>query len=108
MSRPAADAVFQALADPTRRQLFELLAKAGELSVTDLTRQVPVSQPMVSRHLAMLRTAQLVTDRQQNREHLFSARGEGLAPLADWMSRQSQFWSDRFDALDGLLAKMDN
>lgn len=101
------EALFRALGDPTRRALFERLARVGEQSVHALTEQAGVSQPMVSRHLGALKAAGLVTDRRQGRETHYRARPEGLAPLVDWMALYGAFWNERFDALENLLGRMD-
>jgi DNA-binding transcriptional ArsR family regulator len=108
MTPVTSDVVFQALGDPTRRKLFEMLTDEGEQNVRQLTAQIGVSQPMVSRHLASLRNAGLVSGRREGREHHFSVRPEGLVPLADWMTRQGHFWNARLDDLENLLSRMDN
>jgi DNA-binding transcriptional ArsR family regulator len=82
----ASDALFKTLADPTRRTIFERLARDGEQTVHALTDQSGVSQPMVSRHLGALKLAGLVIDRRAGRETYYSAQPGALAPLVDWMS----------------------
>jgi DNA-binding transcriptional ArsR family regulator len=101
------DIVFSALSDPTRRALFERLAREGEHNVHALTSGAGVSQPMVSRHLGALKRAGLVTDRRDGRETHYSARMPGLAPLIDWTSQMTGFWQSRFDDLEDLLKRMD-
>src|SRR3546814_9645089 len=101
------DSLFRALADPTRRALFERLCEHGEQTVGALTADAGVSQPAVSKHLAILRQAGLVIDRQQGRQAHYSARPAALAPLADWTGRMTGFWPARFEALDDLLGRMD-
>jgi DNA-binding transcriptional ArsR family regulator len=108
MTPAPSDAIFQALGDPTRRKLYEMLTEEGEQNVRQLTAQIGVSQPMVSRHLASLRNAGLVSERREGREHHFSVRLEGLASLAGWMTRQGHFWNARLDDLEDLLTRMDN
>jgi DNA-binding transcriptional ArsR family regulator len=103
----AADDVFRALADPTRRALFERLVREGEQTVRALTDFAGVSQPAVSKHLALLKVAGLVKDRPAGRQVHYRADPQGLAPLGDWMGRYSAFWQDRFDRLDDLLERMD-
>ena len=103
----APDALFKTLADPTRRAIFERLAKGGEQTVWMLTDDAGVSQPAVSKHLAQLKEAGLVRDRREGRETHYSARPQGLAPLIDWMSHYSAFWHDKFDRLEDLLKRMD-
>ncbi|MFZ0580520.1 MAG: metalloregulator ArsR/SmtB family transcription factor [Candidatus Acidiferrales bacterium] len=102
-----ADDLFKALADPTRRALFERLARDGEQTVHALTEHSGVSQPAVSKHLGVLKHAKLVRDRRAGRETHYSAQPQALAPLADWMSVYGAFWRDRFDRLESLLKRMD-
>jgi DNA-binding transcriptional ArsR family regulator len=103
----AADSLFKALADPTRRAIFERLARDGEHTVQALTGRAGVSQPMVSKHLSALKRARLVRHRRNGRETHFQARPEALAPLVDWMSYYNRFWHDRFDRLEGLHQRLD-
>lgn len=102
-----AEDVFKALADPTRRAIFERLARDGEQTVHGLTDRAGVSQPAVSKHLGVLKHARLVRDRREGRETHYSAQPQALAPLVDWMSLYGTFWRDRFDQLENLLKKMD-
>jgi len=99
--------VFTALADPTRRALFERLSREGELTVRVLTDSSGVSQPAVSKHLGVLRHAGLVSARHKGRETHYSACPRGLSPLVDWMTFYSSFWEDRFSRLEDLLKRMD-
>lgn len=103
----APDILFAALADPTRRAIFERLARDGEQTVRALTDRAGVSQPAVSKHLGVLRQAGLVRDRRDGRQTHYSTRPEGLAPLIDWMGLYGAFWRDRFDRLESLLNRMD-
>jgi DNA-binding transcriptional ArsR family regulator len=103
----ASNELFSALADPTRRTLFERLSREGEQTVRALTVRAGVSQPAVSKHLAVLRRAGLVRDRRAGRQTHYSARPQGLAPLVDWVSLHSTFWRERFDRLEDLLNRMD-
>ncbi len=101
------DSLFKTLADPTRRALFERLCREGEQTVGALTAQSGVSQPAVSKHLAMLRQAGLVRDRREGRQTHYSAQLGALAPLMDWTSQMAGFWQNRFDRLEDLLKRMD-
>jgi DNA-binding transcriptional ArsR family regulator len=101
------DNVFRALADPTRRAIFERLARDGEQTVHVLTDHSGVSQPAVSKHLTVLKRAKLVRHRREGRETHYSAPPQALAPLIDWMSVYGTFWRDRFDQLENLLKRMD-
>jgi DNA-binding transcriptional ArsR family regulator len=102
-----ADPVFKALADPTRRAIFERLARDGEQTVHALTSSAGISQPAVSKHLTILKRAKLVGHRHEGRETHYSACPQALAPLADWMEQYGSFWRDRFDQLENLLKRMD-
>src|SRR5271165_6360645 len=99
----AANSLFRALADPTRRALFERLAREGEQTVHALTECAGVSQPMVSKHLSVLKRARLVRNRHQGRETHYRARPEALAPLVDWIGHYSAFWQSKLDRLGDVL-----
>jgi DNA-binding transcriptional ArsR family regulator len=101
------DVLFRTLADPTRRAIFERLCRGGEQTVGALTAQAGVSQPAVSKHLAVLKQAGLVRDRHEGRQTHYSAQVGALAPLVDWTSRMTGFWENRFDDLEDLLKRMD-
>ena len=103
----AANVLFKTLADPTRRAIFERLARDGEQTVHVLTDYAGVSQPAVSKHLAVLKQAGLVRDRREGRETHYSAQPQALAPLIDWMSLYGAFWRERFGRLETLLDRMD-
>ena len=101
MLQDASD-IFRALADPTRRAVFERLAR-GEASVGELTEDFDVSQPAISQHLAALRKAGLVTSRSSGRNAFYRADPEGLRPLVDWIDAYQAFWHGRLDRLRDLL-----
>jgi DNA-binding transcriptional ArsR family regulator len=105
MSAP--DAVFKALSDPTRRAIFERLCREGALAVHQLTDSAGVSQPMVSKHLGVLRAAGLVEGREAGRQVIYRAEAQALVPLADWMARHAAFWEEKLDRLHELLKRMD-
>jgi len=105
--RNAHNVLFKTLADPTRRALFERLCREGDQTVGALTARAGVSQPAVSKHLAVLKRAGLVSDRHKGRETHYSAQLRALAPLLDWTSRMAGFWQGRFDQLEDLLKRMD-
>ena len=103
----AADELFKVLGDPTRRALFERLVSDGEQTVRALTDHAGISQPAVSKHLGVLKTAGLVLDRPEGRRVHYRADPNGLAPLFDWMKLYGAFWMGRVDRLERLLEKMD-
>jgi DNA-binding transcriptional ArsR family regulator len=99
--------IFRTLGDPTRRSLFERLAREGELTVGALREASDVSQPAVSQHLAVLKQAGLVSERRDGRYVRYRADPEGLKPMLDWLGFYSSFWAERFDRLEKLLKEMD-
>jgi len=103
----AADTLFRSLADPTRRAIFERLCRQGEQTVGALTDAAGVSQPAVSRHLAMLKRAGLVSDHPAGRQTHYRAEPAALAPLRDWTVEMTAFWDRRLDALGDLMTRMD-
>jgi DNA-binding transcriptional ArsR family regulator len=107
MREQVISATFKALADPTRRRLFERIVEAGELSVSALTSGSGISQPAVSQHVAALKSAGLVRSRREGRLAHYTPRKGGLAPLVGWMRAYSVFWRERFDRLEQLLEEMD-
>ena len=100
-------AVLTALADPTRRAIFERLCRGGSQTVGALTARAGVSQPAVSKHLGVLKQAGLVRFRHEGRQTHCSAQLGALAPLIDWTSQMTGFWQSRFDQLEDLLKRMD-
>lgn len=98
--------IFRALADPTRRAVYERLA-AGEMTVSELRSRMTVSQPAVSQHLAVLRGAGLVTERRTGRNAYYRADPRGLTPLLGWIERYQAFWPERIERLKTVLKDMD-
>ncbi|MBX9461496.1 MAG: metalloregulator ArsR/SmtB family transcription factor [Aquamicrobium sp.] len=98
--------IFRALADPTRRAVFERLL-GGEKNATELREGLAISQPAVSQHIAVLRGAGLVRETRAGRHINYSVDPEGLAPLFDWLARYRAFWPMRVERLKTLLKEMD-
>lgn len=101
------DTVMRALADPTRRAVFERIVRSGEITVAELTRGSGVTQGAISQHLKTLKRAGLVAERPEGRNVHYRAQPLGLAPLVDWMSHYGAFWRDRFADLRSLLKEID-
>ncbi|MBA4096021.1 MAG: transcriptional regulator [Rhodospirillum sp.] len=99
--------VMRALADPTRRAVFERIVGSDEITVVDLTRGSGVTQGAISQHLKSLKQAGLVAERPEGRNVYYRAEPQGLAPLVDWMSHYGVFWRERFADLRTLLKEID-
>ena len=100
------DRVFAALADPSRRAIFEALTR-GEAAVKDLTARFDISQPAVSQHLATLKEAGLVNRRREGRCVYYRVEPRGMKPLIDWIAHYRAFWVEHIDRLERLLEKME-
>lgn len=95
--------VFEAVAEPSRRVLLDLLAE-GELSAGELVAALPdLTQPAVSRHLRVLRDVGLVESRIDAQRRIYRLRPGGLAPLDAWLDRHRRYWTDHLDALERHL-----
>lgn len=93
---------FNAVAEPRRREILEVLV-AGERPVNDLVDVLGLAQPQVSKHLRVLREVGAVDVREDGRRRLYRLNGEALKPMHDWLVQFERSWSERFDALDGVL-----
>ena len=102
------DSVLKALADPTRRGLYERVAATEEMTVGGLTEGSGVSQGAVSQHLKTLKQAGLVSERPEGRNVFYRVNPQGLEPMLEWMTRYAVFWTQRLDALEWLLRQSDS
>jgi DNA-binding transcriptional ArsR family regulator len=93
---------FNAVAEPRRREILDALA-SGERPVNDLVALLGIAQPLVSKHLSVLRAVRVVEVRDEGRRRLYRLNGEALKPIHDWISNYERLWSDRFDELDVVL-----
>ena len=96
--------VFEALADPTRRRIVELLAE-NERSAGELAGQFRVSRPAVSKHLRVLREAGVVDVRGDAQKRIYRLEPRALGEAEDWLARHRRFWEQRLDALAAHLEK---
>jgi DNA-binding transcriptional ArsR family regulator len=99
------DAVFMALADPTRRAILARLAE-GEVSVTELAAPFDMSQPAISKHLKMLERAGLVTRSKEAQRRPVKIEAMPLAEASDFLEKYRQFWEGRYQRLDALLGEL--
>ncbi|MBO6585939.1 MAG: helix-turn-helix transcriptional regulator [Gracilimonas sp.] len=98
--------VFQAIADPTRRQIIDLLA-GQSLPVNDVAEKFDMSRPAVSKHLKILNECGLVVIKQQGRKRFCRADTRKLQDVMEWTQRYRKFWNKKLDTLEALLNDID-
>jgi DNA-binding transcriptional ArsR family regulator len=96
---------FNAVAEPRRRQILDILA-AGERPVNELVALLGVAQPVVSKHLRVLREVGLAEVRDEGRRRMYRLNGRPLEPIHDWLSNYERSWSERFDRLDAVVQEL--
>jgi DNA-binding transcriptional ArsR family regulator len=96
---------FNAVAEPKRRQVLEVIG-SGELSVNEIVKKLGWTQPMVSKHLGVLKQVGLVEERKAGRQRLYRVNAERLKPIYEWVVPFERYWSERFDRLDQVLEDM--
>ena len=95
--------LFSALADPTRRNIMELLATNGQMAATDIYDNFNVSHPAISQHLKVLREADLVNLEKSAQKRIYSLNTDTMQQIEDWIKRTTKHWDQRFDRLDKVL-----
>ena len=106
MARAATTAdAFNAVAEPRRRQILDLLAD-GERPVNDLVERLGLGQPQVSKHLRVLREVGLVDVRDAGRQRIYRLNARTLKPIHDWVRRYEDAWNERFDRLEEVLEEL--
>jgi DNA-binding transcriptional ArsR family regulator len=96
---------FNAVAEPKRRQVLAAIG-SEELSVNEIVERLGWNQPMVSKHLGVLKQVGLVSERRAGRQRLYRVNPERLKPIYDWVTPFEQYWSEKFDRLDEILKGM--
>jgi DNA-binding transcriptional ArsR family regulator len=94
----------QALSDPTRQRIVEMLA-SGALSSGEIAGRFSLSPPAISQHLKALKQAKLVTVRADKQKRIYALDPQGVSEIADWVDRIRAFWNPRLDALEAALKK---
>lgn len=94
--------VFQAIADPTRREIINLLAQS-ELNLNAVADNFEISRPAVSKHIKILTECGLIVIKQQGRERYCRAELKKLKEVAEWTNRYREFWNEKLDALGSFL-----
>lgn len=96
---------FQALAEPSRRKIIEILAQRGQLPASDIYEYFDVSPQAVSQHLKVLRESKLVLVEKQAQQRLYSVNTAAIAEVEEWARRYRQLWNQRFDAIEQILQR---
>jgi DNA-binding transcriptional ArsR family regulator len=96
---------FNAVAEPRRRQILDVIA-GGERSVTEIVELLALPQPLVSKHLRVLREVGLVEVRDDGRQRIYRLNGSALKPIFDWVKDFEQLWTARFSRMDEVLAEL--
>jgi DNA-binding transcriptional ArsR family regulator len=91
--------VFNAIAEPRRRRIVELLASRGEQAVGDLTHTLRLPQPAVSKHLGVLRSVRVVSVSRRGRRRVYRLNAKELKPLHDWVKYFERFWGHQLDRI---------
>jgi DNA-binding transcriptional ArsR family regulator len=97
--------VFQAIADPTRREIINLIAYKP-LNLNAIAENFDVSRPAISQHIKVLTECGLIIIKKQGRERYCEARLQSLNEVADWVEQYRKLWSKKFDILDNLLDEL--
>jgi DNA-binding transcriptional ArsR family regulator len=97
--------MFTALADPTRRDIVELLAKSGKLPASDIYIKFNISHPAISQHLKVLKEAKLVKVEKQAQQRIYQINPVGIEELEHWVEKLSKVWHRRFDQFEKVLQK---
>ena len=102
-NRTARQRLFYALAEPTRRDIIELLASNGQLSATDIFDNFAVSAPAISQHLRVLREANVVRVEKRAQQRIYRINPEAMSEIEGWVQQMTKQWNARFNVLDKIL-----
>jgi len=94
---------FTALADPTRRNIIEMIASRGELSAREISDNFPTSPPAISQHLKVLREVKLLRMEKRAQKRIYSIDTNGISKMENWLATMRRMWDERFDALAAYL-----
>src|SRR5437899_6189363 len=102
-NRAARQRLFYALAEPTRRDIIELLASNGQLSDTDISNNFAVSAPAISQHLKVLREANFVRVEKRAQQRIYRINPEAMSEVEEWVQEMTKQWNARFNVFDKIL-----
>lgn len=98
--------VFQAIADPTRREIITLLASGESMNLNSIADQFEISRPAISKHIKILEECNLIDIQQEGRERICELKPETLEPVSDWVDKNMKIWNSRLDRLENYLNKL--
>lgn len=98
--------VFQAIADPTRREVLRLIANK-ELAISEITSHFPISRTAIAKHLQILSEANLVSGKKVGREKIYQLQPEPLTEVKQWLSYYEQFWNNKLSILKHVVENDD-
>ncbi|HSW87788.1 MAG TPA: metalloregulator ArsR/SmtB family transcription factor [Candidatus Saccharimonadales bacterium] len=97
--------MFSALADPTRRNILQILASKGQLSATDISNKFTISPPAISQHLKILRESKLVDMEKHAQQRLYQLNSQQLSEFENWIKKLTHRWEERFSEIDKILER---
>ncbi len=100
--------VFQAIADPTRRDIITLLASGESMNLNSIADQFEISRPAISKHIKILEECNLIDIQQEGRERICELKPEELEPVSDWVKKNLKLWNTRLDRLENYLNELNN
>lgn len=100
--------VFQAIADPTRRDIITLLASGNAMNLNSIAEQFEISRPAISKHIKILEECNLIDIQQEGRERICELKPDKLEPVSDWVEKNRKLWNARLDRLENYLNKLQN
>ncbi len=100
--------VFQAIADPTRRDIITLLASGESMNLNAIADQFEISRPAISKHIKILEECNLIDIQQEGRERICELKPEQLEPGSEWVEKNRKLWNSRLDQLEDYLNKLQN
>ena len=100
--------IFQAIADPTRREIISLLAKGDSMNLNSIANQFDISRPAISKHVKILEECDLIDIHQEGRERICELRPEKLDPISNWVEKNKRIWNQRLDMLEEYLIELKN
>lgn len=97
--------MYAAIAEPTRRNILELLANSGQMTSTEISNKFNISSPAISQHLKVLREAKLVDMEKRAQQRIYTINPEPMLEMGTWLEKLAKVWEERYNRLDALLER---